>query len=185
MRRVYRVLAAREFAPVCGWRRVECGGSVCSEVSPVRYEVSRQRRRRQGGNALVEFALAFGFLFPLLTGAFQFGYAFFIYNELQNAVRNGARHAAFKTYNSSTATPSTAFVNSVKNAVVYGDPAGGTIPVVPSLTTSNVNLTVTLAAGVPDMMTVSIQDYSLNAFFRTFTISRPSASFSYVGVYAP
>jgi len=142
-------------------------------------------RRRQGGNALIEFALAFGFLFPILTGTFQFGYAFFIYNELQNAVRNGARHAAFKTYDSGSATPSSAFLNSVRNTVVYGDPDGGTVPVVPSLTTSNVNLTVTLAGGVPDMMTVSIQNYSLNAFFKTFTINRPSASFSYVGVYAP
>lgn len=147
--------------------------------------VSRLRRRRQGGNALIEFAIAFGFLFPVLTGTFQFGYAFFIYNELQNAVRQGARYAAFKTYDSSSSTPSTAFANSVKNVVVYGNPTGGTTPIVPSLTTDNVNLQVTYAAGVPDMMTVSIQNYTLDAFLRTFSINKPSASFSYVGVYAP
>lgn len=148
-------------------------------------KVSPSRRRRQGGNALIEFALAFGFLFPVLTGTFQFGYAFFIYNELQNAVRQGARYAAFKTYDSSSTTPSTAFVNSVKNSVVYGDPAGGGIPVAQSLTTTNVNLTVTFADGVPEVMTVSIQNYKLDAFLRTFTLHRPSASFSFVGVYAP
>lgn len=147
--------------------------------------VARARRRRQGGNALVEFALAFGFLFPVLTGTFQFGYAFFVYNELQNAVRQGARYAAYKTYDSSSATPSTAFANSVKNAVVYGNPAGGTAPIVPSLTTANVNLQVTFTSGVPEMMTVSIQNYTLDAFLRTFSISKPAASFSYVGVYAP
>ncbi len=147
--------------------------------------VTRLRRKRQGGNALIEFALAFGFLFPLLAGTFQFGYAFFVYNELQNAVRQGARYAAYKTYDSSSATPSTTFANSVKNAVVYGNPAGGTVPIVPSLTTSNVNLQVTFTAGVPAMMTVSIQDYTLDAFLRTFSISKPAASFSYVGVYAP
>ena len=151
----------------------------------MRRDVSPSRRRRQRGNALIEFALAFGFLFPLLTGTFQFGYAFFVYNELQNAVRQGARYAAFKTYDSSSATPSTAFSNSVKNSVVYGNPAGGSIPVAKSLTTSNVNLTVTFANGVPDIMTVSIQNYTLDAFLRTFTLHRPSASFSYVGVYAP
>ena len=148
-------------------------------------QVSRSRRRRQGGNALIEFALAFGFLFPVLTGTFQFGYAFFVYNELQNAVRQGARYAAFKTYDSSSTTPSTAFHDSVKNSVVYGDPAGGVIPVAKSLTTSNVNLTVTFVNGVPNMMTVSIHNYTLDAFLRTFTLNRPSASFSYVGVYAP
>ena len=148
-------------------------------------EVSASRRRRQGGNALIEFALAFGILFPVLTGTFQFGYAFFVYNELQNAVRQGARYAAFKTYDSSSTTQSTAFSNSVKNSVVYGNPAGGSIPIANSLTTSNVNLTVTFANGVPDIMTVSIQNYTLDAFLRTFTLHRPSASFSYVGVYAP
>lgn len=54
-----------------------------------------------------------------------------------------------------------------------------------SLTTNNVNLNVTFANGVPTMMTVSIQNYTLDAFLRTFTLNRPSASFSYVGVYAP
>ncbi len=149
------------------------------------FPVTRPRRKRQGGNALIEFALAFGFLFPVLTGTFQFGYAFFVYNELQNAVRQGARYAAYKTYDSSSATPSTTFANSVKNAVVYGNPAGGTTPIAPSLTTANVNLQVTFTSGVPEMMTVSIQNYTLDAFLRTFSISKPAASFSYVGVYAP
>ena len=151
----------------------------------MRFSVTRARRRGQRGNALIEFALAFGFLFPVLTGTFQFGYAFFVYNELQNAVRQGARYAAYKTYDSASTTPSTAFANSVKNAVVYGNPAGGTVPIVPTLTTANVNLTVTFTNGVPEMMTVSIQNYTLDAFLRTFSISKPAASFSYVGVYAP
>ena len=121
----------------------------------------------------------------MLTGTFQFGYAFFIYNELQNAVRQGARYAAFKTYDSSSSTPSTAFSDSVKNVVVYGNPTGGTTPIVPSLTTANVNLQVTYTSGVPAMMTVSIQNYTIDAFLRTFSIDKPAASFSYVGVYAP
>lgn len=151
----------------------------------MRQVVSSKRRRRQGGNALIEFALAFGFLFPILMGTFQFGYAFFLYNELQNGVREGARYAAFKVYDSGTSTPSSAFRDSVRNAVVYGNPAGGQTPIVPSLTTSNVNLTVTFTSGVPGTMTVSIQNYTLDAFLRTFTISKPVASFPYMGVYAP
>jgi hypothetical protein len=34
------------------------------------------------------------------------------------------------------------------------------------------------------MMVVSIQNYTIDAFLRTFTINKPSASFNYVGVYA-
>lgn len=151
----------------------------------MRLALSPRRRRRERGNALIEFAIAFGFLFPVLTGTFQFGYAFFLYNTLQNAVRDGARYAAFKTYNSDTSTPSAAFSDSVKNSVVYGDPAGGQTPVVPGLTTANVNLTVTFTNGVPKIMTVRIQNYTMDAFLRTFTLNRPSASFNYVGVYAP
>lgn len=147
--------------------------------------VNPAKRRRQGGNAIIEFALAFGFLFPAVTGTFQFGYAFFVYNELQNAVREGARYAGFKTYESSSSTPTTAFTNEVKNSVVYGNPAGGTVPVVQNLTTDNVLVTVNWVNGVPGSITVSIQNYTLDAFLKTFTISKPSATFSYMGVYAP
>lgn len=147
--------------------------------------VNPARRRRQRGNAVLEFALAFGFLFPAVTGTFQFGYAFFVYNELQNGVREGARYAAFKTYDSSSSTPTATFASDVKNAVVYGSPAGGTTPIAPNLTTDNVLLTVNWVNGVPGSMTVSIQNYTLDAFLQTFTISKPSATFSYVGVYAP
>ena len=150
----------------------------------MRLAISPERRRKSGGNALIEFALAFGFLFPVLTGTFQFGYAFFVYNELQTAVREGARYAAFKTYDSGSSTPSAAFTTSVQNAVVYGNPAGGTTPIVPNLTTNNVNLTVTWTNGMPTQMVVSIQNYTIDAFLRTFTINKPSASFNYVGVYA-
>ena len=148
-------------------------------------QVNPAKRRRQGGNAILEFAIAFGFLFPAVTGTFQFGYAFFMYNELQNAVREGARYAGFKTYDSSSSTPSTTFASDVKNAVVYGNPAGGTVPVVRNLTTDNVLLTVNWVNGVPGSMTVSIQNYTIDAFLKTFTISKPSATFSFVGVYAP
>jgi hypothetical protein len=125
------------------------------------YAISAGRRRHSGGNALIEFALA-----------------------LQMAVREGARYAAFKTYDSGSSTPSSAFSTSVKNAVVYGNPAGGTTPIVPNLTTANVNLTVTWTNGIPTQMIVSIQNYTIDAFLKTFAINKPSASFNYVGVYA-
>lgn len=150
-----------------------------------------RRRSTQRGSALVEFAISFSFLFSLLYGTFQFGYAFFIYNELQSAVRNGARYASYRTYDASSSTPTSSYTTAVANVVVYGDPAGGTRPLVPNLTTSNIQVSVlnpsggTSWNGSPGQIKVSITGYNLNAVFTTFRLEKPSASFPYIGRFAP
>lgn len=55
-------------------------------------------RKRQRGNAFIEFALAAGILLPVMAGTFQFGFTFYTYNLLQAAVSNGGRYAAYRTY---------------------------------------------------------------------------------------
>lgn len=142
-------------------------------------------RRGEQGNALMEFALAFSFLFPLFYGTFQFGYTFFLYNELHCAVRNGARYASYRTYDSASATPSNAWATAIKNAVVYGNPAGGSTPNVPNMTAGNVTVAMAFRDGVPDMVTVGIQNYQINALFRTYTLQKPSMTMSYTGRWAP
>ncbi len=142
-------------------------------------------RSRQRGNALVEFALGFAVLFPLMTGIVQFGYCLFAYSELKSAVRQGARYASLLTYDSNSDAYSASFGTAVRNMVVYGDPAGGTTPVAPRLGTANVQLTVTFTRGVPDTVKVSIVNYSLPAIFTTFVLNKPSSSFPYTGRYAP
>jgi Flp pilus assembly protein TadG len=149
----------------------------------------RRRVNNQGrgerGNSLIEFALSFLFLFPMMYGTYQFGMAFFQYNELQAAVRNGARYAGYRTYNSSNATPSADYAAAVQNMVVFGSPDGGTTPLAPGLTTSMVTVTPVYANGVPDRITVAISGYPLNVMFTTITLNKPSASFPYMGVYQP
>jgi len=142
-------------------------------------------QRRRKGSALIEFAISFGLLFPLLYGTLEFGLGFFYYNQLANAVRAGARYAAYRTYKSSTSTPDRAFTTAVSNVVVYGDPAGGATPIVPGLTTANVNITVGMVKNVPRTMSVNINNYSMNVFFKTFLLKKPSATFPYIGVFAP
>ena len=142
-------------------------------------------RRGERGNALMEFALAFSFLFPLFYGTFQFGYTFFLYNELHSAVRDGARYASYRTYDSASSTPSDAWTAAVKNAVVYGNPAGGSTPNVPNMTTGNVSVAVTFRDGIPDLVTVGITGYQINALFRTYTLSKPTMTISYTGRWAP
>lgn len=139
----------------------------------------------QRGNAMVEFALGAGILVAVFTGVFEFGYAFYIYNNLIAAVDNGARYAAYRTYDSNTTTPTAAFSAAVTNMVVYGQPTAGTKAVAPALTAANVVLTPIFTNSVPTGMQVSLSGYSLNALFKTFTLNKPVATYPYLGVYAP
>lgn len=144
-----------------------------------------ERRNKRRGSALIEFALTFVVLFPLVTGIFQFGYCFFNYMALKNAVREGARYASLRTYDSNSSTYTSAFGGAVRNVVVYGNPGGGTVPSTPGLTTANIALTVTFRSGIPKSVTVSIVNYSLPAVFTTFILNKPSSTFPYTGRYAP
>lgn len=142
-------------------------------------------RRRSSGSVLVEFTLSATFLIALFLGVWQFGYGFFIYNELEEAVRAGARYASLRTYNSADSTPTSDSLTAVQNVVVYGDPAGGTTPVAPGLTTADVSVTVTFTS-VPTEMNVAIAGYRLPTYFGSQTLSgRPTTSFPFVGVFGP
>jgi Flp pilus assembly protein TadG len=140
---------------------------------------ARWRRRR--GNAILEFTLAATFFVPLMLGAFQFGYGFYVYNRLVGAVQGGARYASLRDYDS-TSSPSAAFSAAVKNVVVYGDPAGGSSPIVPGLSTDKVNITAVMNGSVPDMVTVSVHNFSIYAVVTTIHLTgKPSASHRYRG----
>jgi Flp pilus assembly protein TadG len=138
------------------------------------------------GSAMLEFAIGSGLLVAAFTGTFQFGYTFLQYNNLQNAVARGARYASLVPYDSPTSTPSTAFATAVKNMVLYGTPAAGATPVLPGLTTGNVNLTVTWANGLPSIMTVSISGYTINSIFASSALTnKPKVAFTYQGIWSP
>ena len=46
---------------------------------------------------MVEFALGSSLLVAAFTGTFQFGYTFYVYNNIETAVNNGAKYAALRT----------------------------------------------------------------------------------------
>lgn len=145
-----------------------------------------QRFRCRRGFAMVEFAIGATVLTLVFSGTFQFGYTFYQYNLLRNAVSDGARYASLRTYDSSTPTPSSAFQLAVKNMVVYGDPGGGSNPIAPNLSTSNVNLNVTYTNGVPTAMSVSMTGYTINAVFGSTTLTnKPSVTYAYQGINSP
>lgn len=140
----------------------------------------------QRGSILVEFALTFLLLIALFSGAFEFGYVLFAYNTLVSAVREGARYASLRPYDSASSTPSPAFATAVQNMVVYGDPAGGTTPVLRGLAASNVQVSILTSGSAPLQVTVSITGFSVDAVFGTVILNnKPACSFPYLGIATP
>src|SRR5579864_9219526 len=76
------------------------------------------RKRHENGVAVLEFALSSSVLIALLAGVFQFGYSFFVYNQLMVAVSNAGELGSKMNYD--TANPS-AYSTALQNMVVYGD----------------------------------------------------------------
>jgi Flp pilus assembly protein TadG len=143
-------------------------------------------RRGRAGNIMLEFALGSGLLVAAFGGTFGFGYTFYQYNSLANAVNDGARYASLRPYNSTNTTPKADFLLAVQNMVVYGNPAGGTVPVVPGLTTSKVQLKPVFTGGVPTGMTVYINGYQIDGMFAKNTLNnKPQVTYPYIGIYSP
>lgn len=137
-----------------------------------------KNRERQKGSVIVEFSIAATIMLLLMCGIVQIGYAFLGYERLTNAVHAGARYASIRTYDSASSTPSSSFSTAVKNVVIYGDPGGTGIPVMPGLTASNIDLTVVFINNIPNQVKVSIVNYQLGAYAVN---NKPFAIFPYVG----
>jgi len=153
-----------------------------------------RRLGSRAGSAMVEFALGSTILVTVFASAFQYGYMFYQYNELENAVANGAHYAALRPYNTQCSTPSGAYSDAVKNMVVYGDPTGtNTTAVVKNLATSNVTLTITPTQTVcptvtwtPSTVNVKITSFTIDAIFGSFTANnKPSVTYQYQGIFSP
>ncbi len=133
------------------------------------------------GNVAIEFALSFTVLWAVLSGALEIGYSTYAYMSLSKAVTDGAIFASRASFEE----PGTDYANTVKNMVVYGSPNAEGQPLAPSLTTAHVAVTWARdAAGVPEAVTVAISGYTINALFRTYTLTnRPSVTVRYMGQY--
>jgi Flp pilus assembly protein TadG len=93
----------------------------------------RLNRKNERGAALFEFAIVSTVFLSVMFGVIEFGRLFWTHNALRDAARRGVRYAAVRKNDA-------AGIQAVKNVVVYGDPAGGSTPVVSGLSTSNVNV---------------------------------------------
>jgi Flp pilus assembly protein TadG len=86
--------------------------------SPFKRGYRKLRGLRDGdGSSLVEFAIAIPLLVVLVVGIFDFGGAFNTKQELNNAMREGARFAATQPTNDLDATPLPPSVAAVRTVV--------------------------------------------------------------------
>ena len=130
---------------------------------------NRKIRRGERGSTLVEFAIGATVFLTVMFAVIEFGRALWTHNALADAARRGARYAVVHTAADSAA---------VKNVVVYGDPAGGSTPLVNNLSTSNVNVTYSGFGLSGGTATVSISNYQFQFVVPivSTSISMPSYS---------
>jgi Flp pilus assembly protein TadG len=147
------------------------------------------KKTRERGHAMLELAICAGVMVSFLAGTFQFGYTFYIYNQLVSAVGNGGRYAAQRTFRAAAAQDIERGNAAIRNMVVFGDPQppADAAPVVPNLTPEQVEVRWTPAEkDAPQTVDVTIHGYTINAVFHAYTFDgRPSVEFPYVGRYAP
>ncbi|MFN2498141.1 MAG: TadE family protein [Pyrinomonadaceae bacterium] len=120
-------------------------------------------KKEERGAALVEFAIAATVFLTVMFGVVEFGRVLWAHNALTDATRRGARYAVFQCNPNQASCPNSGTsVDRIKKVVVYGDPAGGTQPLMENLTESNVTVNYSAFALDTGTVTVGIQNYKFN-----------------------
>jgi Flp pilus assembly protein TadG len=142
---------------------------------------------KRRGNAMIEFALLWAFLFPVLSGVGQFGSAYYQYDNLCSSVRNAARFASLQTFSSVSTTVPTDLRDAVRNMVRYGDPTpNANSPLIADVPVGNIDVTMTFDNGVPAMIDVKVTQYAIETIFKNITINnKPQSQFPFVGRWDP
>ena len=142
-------------------------------------EQLNKRKKSQGGNAVVEFALGWSILSLLFFGVYHYGYSFYMYNLLQTSVSNASQFAARLDYD--TASPNT-FTSQIQNFAMYGDPAA-TVgkKLIPGIAANNVSVNVTLSNSIPIDVTVTVSSFTFSTIFSSTTFTKPRVTVAYSG----
>lgn len=108
---------------------------------------------RERGVASIEFVIVAPFLLLLMMAVSEFSNALMHYNTLNKGVRDGVRYAAAQAAVGSTGVPQLdgAWVGGAQNLTVFGNLAGSGNPILPDLSTSDVQVTL------PDSQHVTVR----------------------------
>ncbi|MDQ3817036.1 MAG: pilus assembly protein [Acidobacteriota bacterium] len=136
----------------------------------------RTTKKRSGerGSTLLEFAIGATVFLTAMFAVIEFGRVLWTHNALSDAARRGARYAVNHTSNDAAA---------VQNVVVYGDPAGGSQPLVSNLTPANVQVQYSNFGLASGTVTVSIVNYQFQFIIPLIgtTISMPNYNTTLTG----
>lgn len=102
----------------------------------------------QRGATLVEFAIGATVFLMVMFGVIEFGRALWTHNALADAARRAARYAVNQKASNPAGVKTTGqnigpSLLAIRNVGVYGDPAGGSQPMVNGLTPENFNVKYT------------------------------------------
>jgi|SRR5215216_916297 len=125
---------------------------------------NKNRKLGQRGAALVEFAIGATVFLTAMFGVLECGRALWTHNALADAARRAARYAA----NQPASTPPGVVtsgtnvgpsITAIRNVAVYGDPGGGTTPLVTNLAPNNIDVQYTGFGLGEGTVTVTITSY--------------------------
>jgi Flp pilus assembly protein TadG len=99
----------------------------------------------QNGATLVEFAIGATVFLTVMFGVIEFGRALWTHNALADAARRAARYAVNQPASSPAGVKTSGTnvgpsVAAIRNVAVYGNPAGGSQPLVNDLTPENLDV---------------------------------------------
>src|SRR5215212_2071298 len=132
-------------------------------------------KKNERGSTLVEYSIAATAFIMVVFGVLEFGRALWAHNALTDAARRGARYAVLHNAGD---------ITGVKNVVVYGDPNGGTEPILPEMTTANVEVTHSGDFSVNDgtaTVTITGYDFKFVLPFLPVKITMPAYSTTLTG----
>lgn len=121
------------------------------------------KKKAERGAALVEFAIAATVFLTVMFAVVEFGRVLWAHNALTDAARRGARYAVFQCNPNQGSCPNSGTsIERIKKVVVYGDPAGGTQPLLENLTEDNVTVDYSAFALDSGTVTVGIKEFKFN-----------------------
>lgn len=104
----------------------------------------RNGAKREGGVAMVEFAIVLPVVLLIVFGVTELGVALMRYNTLTKSVQDGARHASAYALLGSAGSVyvDSDLASEIRNLVVYGNEQGRGSPLLVGLETSQVQISI-------------------------------------------
>lgn len=137
----------------------------------------------QRGATLVEFAIGATVFLLVMFGVIEFGRALWTHNALADAARRAARYAVNQPASNpagvnTTGTNVGPSLTAIRNVGVYGDPAGGTQPLVNNLTPENLNVQYTNFRVGDGTVAVTVTDYDFQFVVPIFGATIPMPDYN-------